>query len=247
MASWFIADLHLDSSRPESIHYLFEFFSYLQVSQARADALYILGDFFEYWIGDDVLDTPQGQSIRPIVTALAQLKQSGVAVYFIHGNRDFLIGEQFASLSGCELLPEQQVIDLYGTPTLLMHGDSLCTNDVEYQQARALFRSPDWQAQLMNLSIPERLERAQMLRMESQARTRSKAETILDVNQAAVEAVMREYAVTCLIHGHTHRPAVHQFDLDGKTVQRVVLGDWYQTSSFLRVDQHGLNLLKQFE
>jgi len=138
------------------------------------------------------------------------------------------------------------VIDLYGTPTLIMHGDSLCTDDVAYQQARQLFRDPAWQAEVMQLSIPDRLERAQAMRLESQASNQAKDEQIMDVNAQAVAGVMRAHSVRHLIHGHTHRPAVHQFELDGQPAQRVVLGDWYQQGSFVRVDQQGLELLDDF-
>lgn len=243
MPTWFISDLHLDPARPDSIRLLFAF---LKEIEGRADALYILGDFFEYWIGDDFLDTPAGQVVQPVVSGLRALVGSGVPVYVLHGNRDFLLGALFAERSGCQLLPEQQIIDLYGTPTLIMHGDTLCTDDVEYQQTRKLFRDPQWQAHVMQWSIPERLQKAQAMRMESQQSTQMKAGDILDVNQQAVQDVMRSHGVQRLIHGHTHRPAIHDFRLDGKPAQRVVLGDWYQQGSFLRVDAGQMRLLTDF-
>lgn len=243
MPTWFISDLHLDPAHPDSIRLLFAF---LQQIGGRADALYILGDFFEYWIGDDFLDTPAGQVVQPVVSGLRALVGSGVPVYVLHGNRDFLLGALFAERSGCQLLPEQQIIDLYGTPTLIMHGDTLCTDDVEYQQTRKLFRDPQWQAHVMQWSIPERLQKAQAMRMESQQSTQMKAGDILDVNQQAVQDVMRSQGVQRLIHGHTHRPAIHDFWLDGKPAQRVVLGDWYQQGSFLRVDAGQMRLLTDF-
>lgn len=243
MSTWFISDLHLEPARPDSIQTLLAFLAHIE---ARADALYILGDFFEYWIGDDILETPVGAVFKPIMQALRALRESGVPLYFLHGNRDFLIGETFAERSACELLPEEQVIDLYGTPTLIMHGDSLCTDDVAYQQARQLFRDPQWQAQVLQLSIPERVERAKAMRLESQANNQAKDERIMDVNAQAVVEVMRTHGVQHLIHGHTHRPAVHQFELNGQSAQRVVLGDWYQQASFVRVDEQGLTLLEDF-
>ncbi len=233
MTTWFISDLHLEPARPASVLLLFEFLEHIR---GKADALYILGDFFEYWIGDDVLDTPAGQPVLTITAALQLLVESGVPVYFIHGNRDFLLGEDFAQRSGCQLLPEQQLIDLYGTPTLIMHGDTLCTDDVDYQQARKLFRDSRWQAEVMRLSIPERLQRAQAMRLQSQESTQGKLEQILDVNPQTVRAVMQDYGVQRLIHGHTHRPATHDFLLNDKPAQRIVLGDWYRQGSFLRVD-----------
>ncbi|MEZ5478299.1 MAG: UDP-2,3-diacylglucosamine diphosphatase [Thiolinea sp.] len=161
----------------------------------------------------------------------------------MHGNRDFLIGERFAESSGCTLLPEQQVVDVYGTPTLIMHGDTLCTDDVAYQQARKLFRDPDWQAEVMTWSIPQRLERAKQLRLLSQQDTQNKAEAIMDVNQQTVEQVMRQAGVRHLIHGHTHRPAIHDFQLDQQAAQRIVLGDWYQRGNTLRVTAQDWTLI----
>lgn len=236
MTTWFISDLHLEPSRPDSIRQLFTF---LQQINGQADALYILGDFFEYWVGDDFLDTPAGEQVQPVIQALCALSDSGVPLYFMHGNRDFLVGQRFADETGCSLLPEQQVIDLYGTPTLLMHGDTLCTDDVDYQKTRAVFRDPKWQAQVLTWTIPQRLQRAQEMREVSENSTRYKDEAIMDVNQQTVEQTLLEANVTRLIHGHTHRPAIHDFTLDGHAAQRIVLGDWYRQSSFLRVAGNG--------
>lgn len=243
MTTWFISDLHLEFSRPTSTKQLFAF---LQQINAQADALYILGDLFEYWVGDDFLDTPEGVQLQPAIQALRAVSDSGVKLYFMHGNRDFLIGERFATETGCTLLAEQQVIDLYGTPTLLMHGDTLCTDDLDYQKARAVFRDPKWQAQVLTWTIPQRLQRAQEMREVSENSTRYKTEAIMDVNQDSVEQTMLEAGVTRLIHGHTHRPAIHDFDLNGQNAQRIVLGDWYTQSSFLRVEADGeLELINQ--
>ncbi|MFM2318983.1 MAG: hypothetical protein RLZZ215_1604 [Pseudomonadota bacterium] len=243
MTTWFISDLHLEPARPESTHLLFEF---LQHIRGKAEALYILGDLFEYWIGDDFLATPAGQQVLPILQAFKQVADRGTALYLQQGNRDFLLAEQFAQLSGIKLLPEQQVIDLYGQATLIMHGDLLCTDDVEYQKARVLFRSPQWQQQILAKSIPERLQYAQSLRMQSQQTAQTKQDDILDANQAAIEAAMRAAQVQQLIHGHTHRPAIHTFELDGQTAKRIVLGDWYKQGSFLRVDAESLRLSAEF-
>lgn len=242
MSSWFIADLHLDASRPGATRWLLDLLGQIE---GRADALYILGDFFEYWVGDDALETTHVAIFQPVVEGLRQVSDSGVKLYFQHGNRDFLVGESFAEATGCTLLPEQHLIDLYGTQTLLLHGDTLCTDDVEYQQVRKLFRNPQWQQQFLALPLDERIRQAEAMRAQSRMRMRmqGKAEAILDVNQQAVEAVLRQAGVSRLIHGHTHRPAVHDFVLDGKSVQRVVLGDWHEhKGSFLRVDADNMML-----
>lgn len=236
MTTWFISDLHLDAKRPAMATLLLAF---LQSLHGKADALYILGDFFEYWIGDDALQTPAGAVFLPIVQGLRAVKESGVPVYFAHGNRDFLAGEAFAEQAGCQLLPEEQVVDLYGVPTLLMHGDTLCTDDVDYQQLRQQLRDPQWQQAFLALSLPERIQQAEALRAKSKEAMQGKAEVILDVNQSAVEAVMQRHGVSRLIHGHTHRPAIHDFRLTEKPVQRIVLGDWYEQGSFLKVESSG--------
>ncbi|MBU1724363.1 MAG: UDP-2,3-diacylglucosamine diphosphatase [Gammaproteobacteria bacterium] len=241
MTTWFISDLHLDAARPAITHLLLDFLAQVQGS---VDALYILGDFFEYWVGDDALELAPMSAFQPVVASLKQVSDSGVKLYFQHGNRDFLVGEQFAAVTGCELLPEQLVVDLYGTPTLVLHGDTLCTDDVEYQQVRKLFRNPQWQQQFLSQPLAERIHQAQAMRAKSRAAMQGKAETILDVNQQAVEQALRDTGVGRMIHGHTHRPAIHDFMLDGKPVQRIVLGDWHETrGSFLRVDVGGVALL----
>lgn len=243
MATWFISDLHLEPARPASTQLLFQF---LQHIRGQAEALYILGDLFEYWIGDDFLATPAGQMVLPILQAFKQVADSGTPIYLQHGNRDFLLAEQFAELSAITILPEQQLIDLYNQPTLIMHGDVLCTDDVDYQKARVLFRSAQWQQQILAKSIPERLQYAQSLRMQSQQTAQTKQEEILDANQAAIETAMRAAQVKQLIHGHTHRPAIHEFELDGQSAKRIVLGDWYQQGSFLRVDAASMQLSAEF-
>ena len=152
----------------------------------------------------------------------------------MHGNRDFLIGERFVQLSGCRLLEDPTIIELEGKRTLLMHGDTLCTDDVEYQRFRTQVRNPDTQRQFLALPINERIAVAKHYRQESRERSRSKAEEIMDVNQGAVMEIMRRHGVYQLIHGHTHRPAVHSFILDDHSAQRIVLGDWYEQASILK-------------
>jgi UDP-2,3-diacylglucosamine hydrolase len=239
MKTYFIADLHLDDSRP---HITQLFLDFLHEIKQDADTLYILGDLFEYWIGDDVLDLPLETCPRTIklmqsvVIALKGLTDHGVTLYLVHGNRDFLLGKYFMQAVGAYLLDEHVVIDLYGTPTLIMHGDTLCTDDTEYQQLRSLLRGAQWQQDFLSQSIQMRIKEADNLRQMSQQQTKEKQLAILDVNQQSVEAVMRQFKVLQLIHGHTHRPATHQFMLDGVVAKRIVLADWYQCSSSLVIE-----------
>ncbi|KGI77884.1 UDP-2,3-diacylglucosamine diphosphatase [Oleiagrimonas soli] len=236
MSTLFISDLHLDDSRPH-ITALFE--RYLASDEVRgADALYILGDLVEAWVGDD----DDAELPSRIARATRAVRDAGVPVYFMHGNRDFLLGEAFAERAGLTLLDDPTVHALYGTPTLLMHGDLLCTDDTVYQQVRANVRTPEWKAQVLATPLEARRALAAKSRAESQAHTGSTGETIMDVNQDAVEAAMRKAGVITLIHGHTHRPDVHDLDLDGKHAQRIVLGDWYEQGSVLRVDADGIDL-----
>jgi UDP-2,3-diacylglucosamine hydrolase len=236
MSSLFIADLHLDDSRPH-ITSLFE--QYLAGDDVRgADALYILGDLVEAWIGDDDDAELPGRIAR----ATRAVRDAGVPVYFMVGNRDFLLGEAFAERAGFTLLDDGTVHDLYGTPTLLMHGDVLCTDDVAYQTVRRNVRTPEWKAQVLAMSLDARRAFAAQARQDSRAHTGSTQETIMDVNAGAVAEAMRKAGVSRLIHGHTHRPAVHHFDLDGQTAERIVLGDWYAQGSALRIDPKTLEL-----
>lgn len=231
----FISDLHLDSARP---HIIALFIDFLEKQASRADALYILGDLYEYWIGDD----DPAEALRPTIDTLAELNHRGVAIYFIHGNRDFLIDRQFARQTGCQLLPESAVIDLYGEATLVMHGDTLCTGDKAYLSFRAKIRNPIVRRVLLSLSIRLRHRVARGLRDQSQRAITGKSLEIMDVNPQAVEAAMRRHNVRRLIHGHTHRPAVHEFEIDGAPATRIVLGDWYEHGSVLRCTPRGCEL-----
>jgi UDP-2,3-diacylglucosamine hydrolase len=231
----FISDLHLDPERPEVIDLLVRF---LDGRAAAADALYILGDLFEYWIGDD--DIRDG--LLPAIEALRRLSDAGVPVQFMVGNRDFLVGEGFAERTGCRLLDDPTRIELYGVPTLLMHGDSLCTDDVAYQTLRKQLRDPAWQAGFLALPVEQRRAQAEALRRESREATRDKAAEIMDVNTTEVAAAFREHGVRRIIHGHTHRPAVHALQLDGEPTKRIVLGDWYTQGSVLSVTPAGYEL-----
>jgi UDP-2,3-diacylglucosamine hydrolase len=236
MTTLFIADLHLDPSRPH-ITELFE--RYLASDEVRhADALYILGDLVEAWIGDD----DDAELPARIARAIRGVRDADVPVYFMVGNRDFLLGQDFARRAGFELLDDGTVHTLHGRPTLLMHGDVLCTDDVAYQAVRKQVRTPQWQAQILSMPLDARRAFAAKAREDSRAHTGSTMETIMDVNADAVADTMRQAGVTRLIHGHTHRPAVHRFELDGRAAERIVLGDWYEHGSVLKVDEDGVTL-----
>jgi len=237
-----ISDLHLDPARPE-ITRLFQ--QFLQGEARSAQALYILGDLFEAWIGDDD-DAPLAQDIA---TSLKALNEAGVALFFMHGNRDFLLGQDYAARAGMQLLPDPSVVMLYGEPVLLMHGDLLCTDDVTYQEFRAQSRTPRWREAM--LAQPLEVRRA----LAGQARTASHAhqqalktgdiarfETITDVAPQTVERTLVRYGVKTLIHGHTHRPAVHVVAAGGACCTRIVLGDWYEQGSVLRFTAQGYRL-----
>ena len=233
----FISDLHLDKERPEIIQLFSQFLS----SQAtRSESLYILGDLFEYWIGDDQPLT----GLEPVIEGLQLLTASSVPIYFIHGNRDFLIGESFAEATGIKLLPESTVIDIYGRPALLMHGDTLCTDDTDYQKMRGMLRNADWQKQFLSASLEERTQQALQLRQKSLSATKNKKEDIMDVNPQTVEKIMLDNNVDLLIHGHTHRPAIHELSIQDQKAQRIVLGDWYSQGSVLRATLDSMELIR---
>jgi UDP-2,3-diacylglucosamine hydrolase len=238
MTTLFVSDLHLDPERPE-ITTLFGRF--LDGEARSADALYILGDLFEAWVGDDD-PSDAGAFVADRLRALAD---AGVPTYFIRGNRDFLLGEAYAARSGMILLDDPTVVDLHGEPTLLLHGDLLCTDDTAYQQFRAQTRDPQWQAQFLAQPLAARLAFAAQARAASKARygelvSKGMAETIGDVAPATVQDWFGRFGVKRMIHGHTHRPAIHD-EGGGKT--RIVLGDWYEQGSLLRVDAGGADLV----
>ncbi len=233
MATLFISDLHLEDSRPHISDLLLR----LLAGPAReAESLYILGDLFEFWIGDDVLT----ETARNVADGIRALSESGVPCYFMHGNRDFLIGASYAGMSGMELLPESLVIDLYGSPTLLLHGDTLCTDDVEYQAFRKQVRDPDWQAAFLAQPVESRLATARQARDASKQHMAGASMEIMDVNDKAVIRAFERHNVDRMIHGHTHRPAFHKHTLeDGREARRTVLADWYESGSVLWVSEEG--------
>lgn len=236
MSTLCIADLHLDDSRPQ-ITALFE--ALLASAEVRqADALYILGDLFEAWLGDD----DDAELPQRIAVATRAVHDAGVPVYFIAGNRDFLLGADYARRAGMQLLDDGTVHSLYGQPTVLMHGDVLCTDDVAYQAVRRQVRTPQWQAQVLAMPLAARRALAAQARADSLMHTGSTMEQLMDVNPQAVAETLREAGVRRLIHGHTHRPAIHALTLDGAPAQRIVLGDWYRQGSVLRIDPDGIAL-----
>lgn len=194
------------------------------------EALYILGDLFEYWVGDDD-DLPS--HLKRVITSLKQASEK-FPIYFLHGNRDFLIGDTFCQQTGCQLLQQPIVIDLYNRKTLLLHGDSLCTEDQPHQAFRNMVLNPLWQQAFLAKSLAERHAMAQQARQQSQSHTQTLTETIMDVNPTAVINSMQEYQVDQIIHGHTHRPAIHSIDLENTLGRRIVLGDWQETATILK-------------
>jgi UDP-2,3-diacylglucosamine hydrolase len=235
MAVLFISDLHLDPARPEGIA---SFRDFCADTASGADAVYILGDLFEAWIGDD--DDDPG--LEPVIAALASLARRGTPCHFMQGNRDFLAGAGFARRTGCQLLRDFEVVELFGQAVLLTHGDLLCTDDVRYQELRRQLRDPGWQRDFLGKSVDERRSIAAALRLLSQSEMAAKAEAIMDVNETTVRETMRRFGVSVLLHGHTHRPAIHRFDLDGSPAERIVLNDWYGPGGYLRWDQTGPKL-----
>lgn len=219
----FISDLHLSLEKPEITR---RFLNFLANRATQAQAVYILGDLFDAWIGDDDF-TPPNNKIR---TQLKQLTDSGTQVYLQQGNRDFLLGNRFAQDTGITLLDDYAVIDLYGCPTLLTHGDLLCTDDLPYQAFRVKSRSPEWQQDVLSKPLLLRLLAARWYRLRSYWHKRKKSEDIMDVNQNTVIGTMQKYSILRLIHGHTHRPHVHHFFINKQTAQRFVLAAWTKES-----------------
>jgi UDP-2,3-diacylglucosamine hydrolase len=235
MTTLLVSDLHLDASRP-GITALF--LAFLAGEARQAEALYVLGDLFEAWVGDD----DPGEPGASVCAALKSLADAGVPVFLMRGNRDFLFGPDIAARCGATLLPDPCVVDLQGRPTLLMHGDLLCSDDAGYQAFRRQVRDPAWQATFLSQPLEARQAFAAKARAASREHQSGLAETIVDANPATVAEVMARHGVSRLIHGHTHRPAIHALALDGRPAQRIVLGDWYEQGSVLRLDGDGMRL-----
>lgn len=230
----FISDLHLCDSRP---HITQAFIAFLENTAAKAQALYILGDLFEYWAGDDAIVTGAHQSS---IHALHSLTLKGVPIFLMHGNRDFLLGKGFEKATGVKILSDPSLITLFGKPVLLSHGDALCTDDVAYQQFRSEVRSASWKEQFLNKPLSNRVAYIEQLRAQSEQAKSNKSMQIMDVNAAAVDDLIRENNYPPLfIHGHTHRPNNHLHQLDGNACERWVLGDWYEQGSYLKLDTNG--------
>jgi UDP-2,3-diacylglucosamine hydrolase len=232
----FISDLHMDANSPEITQ---QFLSLLDGEARDAEALYILGDLFESWVGDDAPDAEQSAAIA----GLKSLTDSGVPCFVMHGNRDFLLGDRFCALSGARLLADPLIVTLYGEQILVMHGDALCTDDKAYQRLRATVRDPGWQRQFLQLSIAGRRALAGAARAGSQAHTAAMQHAITDVNRTSVATALAAAAVATLLHGHTHRPAIHPLTVDGRACTRIVLGDWHTQGSLLRWDRNGPELV----
>jgi UDP-2,3-diacylglucosamine hydrolase len=235
LATLFISDLHLDASEPAAGE---QFIDFLATRALGADALYILGDLFETWVGDDDDDPYRDR----ICVALARLGECGVACYVMHGNRDFLYQSGFARRTGARLISDPIVIDMYGEPALLTHGDALCTADRPYQLLRGVVRSRRWQQRFLRLPLALRRSLADQARRGSQRHTQRTASQIMDADEGAVAAAMHACEVRTLIHGHTHRPGVHEFDLDGRPARRIVLGAWHDRGSVLAWGPDGFRL-----
>jgi UDP-2,3-diacylglucosamine hydrolase len=234
----FISDLHLDGTRPDITA---QFLDFLAREARQARALYILGDLFEAWIGDD--DPDPGK--RRVIEALRAVTQAGVPTFLIHGNRDFLIGKRFCRETGVQLLADGTVVNLYGRRVLLMHGDLLCIDDHAYQRLRRIVRNPLVQFVMRRLSLRQRQKLAERMRAGSKKHIASMdmaAPAIMDVNHDEVRRTLARYGVDCIIHGHTHRPAVHDIQIDGHAATRIVLGDWYEQGSVLRWNERGFEL-----
>jgi len=228
MSIYFISDLHLEESRPDITQ---AFLQFIDTIQTDAESLYILGDFFESWIGDD--ENTELQLI--IKTKLRAFTNKGASLFFMHGNRDFLIGDVFAQETGASILPDPSIIQLNGDPVLLMHGDSLCTGDTGYMKFRATIRNPSFLEPFLKRPIEERRVTAQQLRTMSQANNQNKSSEIMDVTPEEVIHEMTKYQVQTLIHGHTHRPKVHEIEVNQQSAKRIVIGDWDKNVWYLKI------------
>ena len=236
MTTFFISDIHISEQYPEIGEQLIDF---LENQAQQSDALYILGDLFEYWLGDD--DT--NHEYKKIQSALKLFTGTKTPTYFMHGNRDFLIGETFANETGITILSDPSIIDLYGEKVLISHGDIFCTDDIEYQSNRKQTRDPNWQKMILGKSLKERKKLACEARKKSSMHTQQTKELLMDVNQSEINKTFKKYSLNQIIHGHTHKPAIHNSMINGELYKRIVLGDWYEQGSVLKWDQSGPELV----
>lgn len=237
MTTLFISDLHLKTENPVLSAILQRFLSGPTLS---ADAVYVLGDLFDAWPGDDDAGDPFN---APVIAAFAGLASRGIPLAFQHGNRDFLLGAEFARATGGTLLPEEIVVDIEGTPTLLLHGDQLCTDDVAYQQFRRQVRNPQWQQMMLAQPLAARKALAKQMREGSDSAKSGKSMEIMDVNADAVADAFRRHGVSRMIHGHTHRPGRHVHIVDGRECERIVLPDWRETGAYVAVNGERIETL----
>ena len=237
MTTLFLSDLHVSDQHPEISEHLEEF---LLSEGSKADRIFVLGDLFEYWLGDD----DPNPIFKEIKQLFKKLSDKNISIFFIHGNRDFLIGESFAEETGCHILHDPHVIDLYGKKVLISHGDIFCTDDKEYQLFRNQTRDPAWKESILSKSLSFREEFAKQARLESSKHTSSKKNEIMDVNKEEILKMYEKYNVDIIIHGHTHRPAIHDVFFNGRNCQRIVLGDWYEQGSILKCDETGFDLIE---
>jgi UDP-2,3-diacylglucosamine hydrolase len=232
MTTLFISDLHLEADRPDIAD---QFLRFLETDALNSDALYILGDLFESWVGDD----DPNEHYAWIKQGLRKLTRKNVPVYFMHGNRDFMIGRNFEKETGITILGDPHITKIHGEEVLLSHGDAYCIDDVEYQAVRKMTRDPQWQAMMLSKSLEERLAFAAKARTASLAHGGNIDQQIADVNMAAIDNALREADVRLMLHGHTHRPAVHEIEINGQPARRIVLGDWYEHGSVVCWDEEG--------
>ena len=244
VSTLFISDLHLSQDREDITQ---AFFKFLENHAKTAQQLYILGDFFDHWIGDDYVQHKDSETfIHAVISKLASLQKSGVELFFMHGNRDFLVGDTLMSEIHGKILKDPTIIKLGDTPTLLMHGDSLCTDDIAYMQFRSLARTPQWIDTQLAKPVTERIQIAAHLRQASAEKNKYADESILDVNEAETIKIMQNHEVLQLIHGHTHRPAIHTMKSNNCEYKRYVLGDWHKQGWYLEYSDDKL-ALKSFK
>ena len=236
MSTLFISDLHLTPERPASTEYFVDF---MRLKASSANTIYVLGDLFEYWIGDDASSV---LGADPVISEFKRLADAGIQLFFMPGNRDFLVGDALCDQVGFQYLDDQTLVTLNGEPALLLHGDSLCTDDVEHQQFRAMVKNANWQTHFLALPIEARIEQAHQALAMSNSNDKNYSEAIMDVTESGVADAFQNHAVKLMIHGHTHRPNVHRHIISGTDTTRIVLGDWYEQASYLELDNDTFSL-----